>query len=41
MLYHLVAARYGTTPARVRSWPVDDFLDAVHFLEVTSERQRS
>ena len=33
---HLVAARYGTTPERVREWPADDFLDAVSLLGVTS-----
>jgi hypothetical protein len=32
---HLVAARYGTTPAAVREWPADDFLDAMSFLGVT------
>jgi hypothetical protein len=26
---HLVAARYGQSPAQVRSWPADDFLDAL------------
>jgi hypothetical protein len=31
----MVAARYGTTPDRVREWPADDFLDAMNFLEVT------
>lgn len=35
VLFHLVAARYGTTPAAVRDWPMDDFLDAVAFLDVT------
>jgi hypothetical protein len=33
--YHLVAARYGTTPDKVREWPADDFADAVSFLGVT------
>lgn len=32
---HQVAARYGTTPELVRDWPVDDFSDAIAFLEVT------
>lgn len=33
---HMVAARYGTTPAKVRDWPADDFLDALSFLGVTA-----
>lgn len=33
--FHLVAARYGTTPAAVRDWPFDDFADACSFLRVT------
>lgn len=33
--FHLVAARYGTTPEAVRDWPADDYLDAKQFLEVT------
>lgn len=32
---HIVAARYGRTPAEVREWPADDFLDAMNFLGVT------
>lgn len=32
---HMVAARYGTTPVRVRDWPADDFSDAVNMLSVT------
>lgn len=32
---HLVAARYGQTPEAVRSWPADDFLMAMNFLEVS------
>lgn len=32
---HIVAARYGTTPAHVREWPADDFLAAVAYLPVT------
>ena len=32
---HMVAARYGTTPARVRDWPADDFMDALNYLAVT------
>jgi hypothetical protein len=35
VLYHVIAARYATTPAAVRAWPADDFLDALHFLGVT------
>jgi hypothetical protein len=38
VLYHIVAARYATTPAVVRAWPADDFLDAIAFLGVTGER---
>jgi hypothetical protein len=38
VLYHVVAARYGTTPAAVRSWPVDDFLMATELLRVTGGR---
>jgi hypothetical protein len=33
--YHVVAARYGTTPDAVRNWPADDFADAMNFLKVT------
>ena len=33
--YHMVAARYGTTPDKVREWPADDFMDAMAFLGVT------
>lgn len=33
--YHVVAARYGTTPEAVRGWPADDFTDAMAFLRVT------
>lgn len=32
---HIVAARYGQTPAQVREWPADDFLAAVTYLGVT------
>jgi hypothetical protein len=32
LAFHLVAKAYGTTPAAVRAWPVDDFLDARAFL---------
>jgi hypothetical protein len=32
---HMVAARYGTTPEKVRGWPADDFLDALNFMGVT------
>jgi hypothetical protein len=34
VLYHVVAARYGTTPEAVRGWPADDFLDACWMLLV-------
>lgn len=37
VLYHIIAARYGTTPELVRSWPADDFIDACSFLEVTAK----
>lgn len=33
--FHIIAARYGTTPEAVRSWPADDFLDAMNYLAVT------
>jgi len=33
--WHIVAARYGTTPEAVRDWPADDFVDACAFLGVT------
>lgn len=36
VLYHVVAARYGTTPEAVREWPADDFLDACSMLTVTT-----
>lgn len=26
---HMVAARYGQSPAAVRDWPADDFKDAL------------
>ena len=35
MAIHLVAARYGTTPAAVREWPADDFIDAWNLLGAT------
>lgn len=34
---HIVAARYGQTPAQVRAWPADDFKDALNFLQVTHD----
>jgi hypothetical protein len=40
VLYHLVAARYATTPRAVRGWPADDFLDACELLEVTGNGGR-
>lgn len=36
VMFHIVAATYGTTPAAVRAWPADDFLDAVAFLQLTA-----
>lgn len=35
VLFHIVAATYGTTPEAVRAWPADDFADACSFLQVT------
>ena len=35
VLFHIIAARYGTTPQAVREWPADDYLDAVNLLRVT------
>jgi hypothetical protein len=35
VLVHIVAARYGTTPAAVRAWPIADYLDAIGYMEVT------
>lgn len=35
VMFHIIAARYGTTPEAVRAWPADDFLDACQFLKVT------
>lgn len=35
VLYHAVAAAYGTTPMAVREWPADEFLEACEFLVVT------
>lgn len=32
---HVVAARYGQTPAQVRDWPADDFMAALAYLPVT------
>jgi hypothetical protein len=32
---HMVATLYGQTPAAVRDWPADDFMDALNFREVT------
>ena len=32
---HMVAALYGQTPAEVRAWPADDFMDALNFRTVT------
>jgi hypothetical protein len=37
---HMVAARYGQTPADVRDWPMDDFADAVNFLALTGGHGR-
>ncbi|HEV8282350.1 MAG TPA: hypothetical protein VGQ02_10845 [Candidatus Limnocylindrales bacterium] len=33
---HMVAARYGRSPADVRRWPASDFLDALTMLPATS-----
>lgn len=35
VLDHLIAARYGATPAQVREWPADEWLLAVKLLGVT------
>ena len=32
---HLVAARYGLSPATVRAWSADDFVLACELLEIT------
>ena len=32
---HLVAARYGQSPAMVRQWPASDFMEAVAMLPAT------
>jgi hypothetical protein len=32
---HMVAARYGTTPAAVRQWPAIDYLEALAMLGAT------
>lgn len=32
---HVVAATYGTSPARVDRWPADDVLEAVKLLPMT------
>jgi hypothetical protein len=37
LAFHLIAARYGTTPAAVREWPADDYLDARAFLAATGQ----
>lgn len=37
-LVHRVAARYGQSPAAVRDWPADDFMDAVGMLPATDPR---
>lgn len=39
--YHLIAARYSTTPDAVRLWPADDFTDACSFYGVTDGRRGS
>jgi hypothetical protein len=28
---HMVAVLYGQSPAQVRAWPADDFMDAMNF----------
>jgi hypothetical protein len=35
---HMVAALYGQSPAAVREWPADDFMDALNFRLVTDVR---
>ncbi len=35
---HMVAALYGQSPAQVRQWPADDFMDALNFRPVTDVR---
>lgn len=35
---HMVAALYGQTPEQVRTWPADDFMDALNFRTVTDVR---
>jgi hypothetical protein len=35
LLVHLVAARYGQTPAAVRAWPADDYLAALNMLPIS------
>ena len=35
LLIHLVAARYGQTPAAVRAWPADDYLAALNMLPIS------
>ena len=35
---HMVAALYGQSPAAVRAWPADDFMDALNFRLVTDVR---
>jgi hypothetical protein len=32
---HLVAARYGQSPAQVRDWAADDFIDACLLMGIT------
>lgn len=32
---HLVASRYGQSPAQVREWPASDFLVACRLLEIS------
>ena len=32
---HMVAVLYGQTPAQVRAWPADDFMDALNYRQVT------
>lgn len=33
---HLVAARYGQSPAQVGEWPADDFMLACRLMEITA-----
>lgn len=36
VLVHLVAARYGQSPAQVRRWPAADFAMALSLVDLTN-----